>query len=231
MTFWQWRCWRVRARGKYSPPRNSVMFCLSLSFLLSIFLFYLCLCVCSISRNSVCSAFNGQDKNTQSWGLWLSHSITGTKCLFSVCLYVCFLFVYVFFLAFFTFVSYLFVLVSCLSVRLFLIWLCESVSFLCLFICPFLVFLRFLSRGSGFLFGAVLAAPSVPHLGAPLGSFVRGQGCPEGATVPSWFVVFGVSLGSFGVLGGVLHASFCLFWPISLISSRWACEVEPPELA
>jgi hypothetical protein len=155
VTFWQWRCWRVRARGKYSPPRNSLLFCLSLCFLLSLFLFYLCLCVCSISRNSVCSAFNGQDKNTQSWGLWLSHSITGTKCLFSVCLCVCFLFVCDCFLSVSVFVSYLFVIVFCLSLCLFLIclWLfpaCLYVYFLfdCvnLFrfcVCLFVLFLFF----------------------------------------------------------------------------------------
>ncbi len=144
--FWEWRFGKGDADAlerERNIPLREILFssvCLYVFCCLS-FSFFLCLFVCSISRHSVCSAFNGQDKNTQSWGLWLSHSITGTKCLFSVCLYVCFLFVYVFFLAFFTFVSYLFVLVSCLSVRLFLIWLCESVSFLCLFICPFLVFL------------------------------------------------------------------------------------------
>ena len=56
--------------------------------------------------------------------------------------------------------------------------------FLVFFSCP----LRFLSRGSGLLFGAVLAAPSVPQgcLGDPFWVlFAGGQGCPEGATVPS----------------------------------------------
>ena len=33
------------------------------------------------------------------------------------------------------------------------------------------------------------------------------------------------------MLGGVLHAFFRLFWPMSLLSSRWACEFEPQVLA
>ena len=106
--FWEWHFGNGDADAlerEGNIPLREILFCLSLCFLLSIFLFYLCLCVCSISRNSVCSAFNGQDKNTQSWGLWLSHSITGTKCLFSVCLSVCFLFVWVWFLSICTFVS------------------------------------------------------------------------------------------------------------------------------
>jgi hypothetical protein len=50
--------------------------------------------------------------------------------------------------------------------------------FLLSFSCP----LRFLLRGSGFLFGAVLAAPSVPQgcLGGPFGVLCARPGAPRG---------------------------------------------------
>ena len=54
-------------------------------------------------------------------------------------------------------------------------------------------------------FGGPLGAPRVSS-DLPWGPPAHGQGHPEGATVPACFVVFGVSLGSFGVLSGVSHA-------------------------
>ena len=49
------------------------------------------------------------------------------------------------------------------------------------FLLSFLVFLRFLKRGSEFLFGAVLAAPSVPQgcLGGPFGVLCARPGAPR----------------------------------------------------
>ena len=91
--------------------------------------------------------------------------------------------------------------------------------FLVFFSCP----LRFLSRGSGFLCGAVLAAPSVPQgcLGDPFWVLLRAaRGAQKGPQYRrDW--LFG------GSFWGVMHVVFAFFWPLSLISSRWACEVEP----
>ena len=84
-----------------------------------------------------------------------------------------------------------------------------------------------LPRGSGFWFGAVLAAPSVPQgcvLGAPLRSSCTRPGAPRRGHRT-------VVIRCFWGLTGILHAFFRFVWPISLISSRWACEVEPQELA
>ena len=84
------------------------------------------------------------------------------------------------------------------------------------------LFLSSAFGGSEFLFGAVLAAPSVPQgcLGGPVGVFLRAV---RGAQIGPPYCRDSLFLGSlwrpFGVLGGVFHAFFRLFWFISLIIS------------
>ena len=89
------------------------------------------------------------------------------------------------------------------------------------FSCP----LRFLLRGSGFLFGAVLAVPSVPQgcLRASLGVPLRtARGTQKGPPYRRASLFLG-SL--WGPLGCSVGSRTLFFWPILLISSRWACEV------
>ena len=95
------------------------------------------------------------------------------------------------------------------------------------FSCP----LRFLLRGSGFLFGAVLAVPSVPQgcLRASLGVPLRtARGTQKGPPYRRDLLFLG-SL--WGPLGCSVGSRTLFFWPILLISSRWAYEVAPQELA
>ena len=99
--------------------------------------------------------------------------------------------------------------------------------FLVLFSCP----LRFLSRGSGFLCGAVLAAPSVPQgcLGDPFWVLLRAA---RGAQKGPPYRRDSLFLGSlWGPLGCSVRSRTLFFWPILLINSRWAYEVAPQELA
>ena len=101
------------------------------------------------------------------------------------------------------------------------------------FSCP----LRFWLRGSGFLFGAVLAATSVPQgcLGGPFGVLLRAaRGAQKWPPYlrDSWFLglsraLRGVLVASRWRLARFLHSSF---GPVPLISSRWACEVAPQAL-
>jgi hypothetical protein len=95
------------------------------------------------------------------------------------------------------------------------------------FSCP----LRFLLRGSGFLFGAVLAVPSVPKgcLRASLGVPLRtARGTQKGPRYRRDLLFLG-SL--WGPLGCSVGSRTLFFWPILLISSRGAYEVAPQELA
>ena len=95
------------------------------------------------------------------------------------------------------------------------------------FSCP----LRFLLRGSGFLFGAVLAVPSVPQgcLRASLGVPLRtARGTQKGPPYRRDLLFLG-SL--WGPLGCSVGSRTLFFWPILLISSRWAYEVAPQEFA
>ena len=95
------------------------------------------------------------------------------------------------------------------------------------FSCP----LRLLLRGSGFLFGAVLAVPSVPQgclrtcLGVPLRT---ARGTQKGPPYRRDLLFLG-SL--WGPLGCSVGSRTLFFWPILLISSRGAYEVAPQELA
>ena len=95
------------------------------------------------------------------------------------------------------------------------------------FSCP----LRLLLRGSGFLFGAVLAVPSVPQgcLRASLGVPLRtARGTQKGPRYRRDLLFLG-SLGD--PLGCSVGSRTLFFWPILLISSRWAYEVAPQGLA
>ena len=58
-----------------------------------------------------------------------------------------------------------------------------AIGFGVCFCCLFFVFLRFFKRDSEFLFGAVLAAPSVPTgcIGGPFGVLCARPGAPRGS--------------------------------------------------
>ena len=98
--------------------------------------------------------------------------------------------------------------------------------FLLSFSCP----LRFLLRASGFLFGAVLAAPSVPQgcLGGPFGVLLRAaRGAQKWPPYRrDWLFVWSL-WGSLGCLVGSRPVLSLFFWALSLMNSRWAREVEP----
>ena len=86
-------------------------------------------------------------------------------------------------------------------------------------------------RSSGFLFGAVLAVPSVPQgcLRASLGVPLRtARGTQKGPPYRRDLLFLG-SL--WGPLGCSVGSRTLFFWPILMISSRWAYEVAPQELA
>ena len=90
------------------------------------------------------------------------------------------------------------------------------------FSCP----LRFLLRGSGFLFGAVLAVPSVPQgclrtcLGVPLRT---ARGTQKGPPYRRDLLFLGSLWGPFGVLSGVSHAFLVAHSPDKLEVGLRSC--------